>query len=329
MNKSAYWRLCAGFAVLSGVLQAAHAESSVVLYGVADAGLVFERGGPEGRVSKVSSGVSSGNRIGFKGKEDLGGGTSAIFLLENGYNIDTGAAGQGGLLFGRQAYVGLSGGAGTVTLGRQYSPYYKVMRDVADPFGIGYAGNSLNIMAGNIRVNNMLEYQSPRYRGWAADLAYGAGEAPGDSRRERSIGAALAYTQGVVSLHAAHHQRENATASDRTRNTLLVAKLNFNAAIVSVAHARNHGFGGTRSHDSLLGVTVPLGRHKLLASVIVHSEDARQYAAAYIYSLSKRTELYAAYGHISNHAGAAFKVGNGTDSGSGNRAANLGVRHNF
>ena len=59
--------------------------------------------------TKITSGVGAGSRLGFKGSEDLGGGHSAIFLLENGFQADTGAMGQGGLLFGRQIYVGLQG----------------------------------------------------------------------------------------------------------------------------------------------------------------------------------------------------------------------------
>src|SRR5690242_19768950 len=99
--------------VLGGVVPFVHAQSSVTIYGVADAGLVFESGGSAGSSRNVSSGVASGNRLGFKGREELGGGMAVIFNLENGYNIDTGTAGQGALLFGRQAYVGLTGAGGT------------------------------------------------------------------------------------------------------------------------------------------------------------------------------------------------------------------------
>ncbi|CAN7542600.1 porin [Pseudoduganella sp. LjRoot289] len=322
-------------ALLAGAIPYAHAQSSVVLYGVADAGLVYESGGSAGRVKALSSGVASGNRIGFKGKEDLGGGMAAFFQLENGYNIDTGTAGQGGLLFGRQAFAGLSGAAGAVSMGRQYSPYYKVMRDAADPFGIGLAGNSLNIMAGNTRVDNMVEYQSPRYLGWSADIAYGAGETPGGSARNRSVGAGLAYTSGRFGAHLVHHRRENAAASDHAGNTLLAVKYDLGVALASLAHARNQGLAGSDSRDTLLGLTVPLGAHKVLASVIVHRDgtpagrDARQWALAYLYGLSRRSDLYAARGHIDNRNGAAFRVGNGTDAGSGDTAFNLGVRHTF
>jgi len=335
MNNHSHMRAIAGLVLLSATVQPVYAQTNIAFYGVADAGLVLERGTPTGNATNISSGVSAGNRIGIKGKEDLGDGNSAIFLLENGYNIDTGTAGQGGLLFGRQAYVGLSSAAGTLTAGRQYSPYYKVMRDVADPFGIGFAGNSLNVMVGNTRVNNMVEYQSPHFGRWTADIGYGAGEIPGDSSLGRTMSAALAYTQGIFSLHAVQHRREQTSMKDHTSNSLFVARLNLDAVAVSVAHAQNLGFGGARSHDSLLGITAPFGRHKLLGSVILHrdrlpvSGKAQQYAIAYVYGLSKRTELYAAYGHINNHSATKFTVGNGTDVGAGDTATNLGIRHNF
>lgn len=320
---------------LGGTVPLVHAQSSVSIYGVADAGIVLERGGSAGNVTNVGSGVASGNRIGVKGREDLGGGLAAIFNLENGYNIDTGSAGQGGLLFGRQAYVGLSGSGGALTLGRQYSPYYKVMRDVADPFGIGLAGNSLNVMVGNTRVDNMVEFQSARTAGWSADLAYGAGETAGDAARNRTLGEGVAYAQGPLNVNLVHHRRENALANDHAANTMLVAKYDFGVAAASLAHAVNHGLAGADSRDTLLGVTAPCGPGKVLASVIVHRDrtaaarDAEQWALAYSYGLSKRSDLYAAYGHVRNKNGAAFRIGTATDAGSGNTGIDLGVRHIF
>jgi len=68
-----------------------YAQSSVSIYGIVDAGLVRESGGPDGKVTALGGGVASGSRLGFRGKEDLGGGLSANFLLENGFNSDNGS----------------------------------------------------------------------------------------------------------------------------------------------------------------------------------------------------------------------------------------------
>jgi outer membrane protein OmpU len=87
----------------------AYAQSSVTLYGLLDNGLTYSSN--QGGHSRLfmQDGIESADRLGFQGAEDLGSGQKAIFRLENGFTASNGALGQGGLMFGRQAYVGLSG----------------------------------------------------------------------------------------------------------------------------------------------------------------------------------------------------------------------------
>lgn len=113
---------------------AVQAQDSVTLYGVVDAATTFAKVGdgattPGGastvsgsRITRLDSGVGPASRLGFRGREDLGGGLSAQFVMEMGLGVDSGALQQGGLAFGRQIFVGLSGGNWSVTAGRQYSP---------------------------------------------------------------------------------------------------------------------------------------------------------------------------------------------------------------
>src|SRR5260370_25924701 len=85
---------------------AAQAQSSVILYGIIDEGIMFNNNAAStgGRkVSLDSLNGPNGSRWGLKGSEDLGGGTKAIFTLESGINLNTGALAQGALEFGRQA----------------------------------------------------------------------------------------------------------------------------------------------------------------------------------------------------------------------------------
>ncbi|WP_308923002.1 porin [Janthinobacterium sp. J1-1] len=312
------------------------AQSSVTIYGVADAGLVVDKDATGNRLTRVASGVASGSRIGFKGKEDLGNGLSALFVLESGFNIDTGTSGQGGLLFGRQAYVGLSGTGGTVTLGRQYSPYYLALRDVADPFVIGLAGTASNIMAtGNIRVDNMAQYSTPTWNKLSADVAYGFGEVADDNAKNRSLGGAVHYIDGPLNLTVTHHRKENVAGTDQTRNSLLAMRYDFGVAQANLGYADNRALASVKSNDVLLGVSVPFGPTKVVASYIRHNDksnlnrDAQQWAIGAYYALSKRSDLYTGYGHISNKNGATFVVGNATDNGTGNSGFNLGMRHLF
>lgn len=113
------------------------AQSSVSLYGIADAfvgsrqttGISLSGGNLltlEQRQSVLDSGGLNGSRWGLKGTEDLGGGLKANFVLESGFDISNGASTSSGVLFDRQAFVGLSGNFGAVSLGRQYGAYDNV-----------------------------------------------------------------------------------------------------------------------------------------------------------------------------------------------------------
>jgi predicted porin len=325
----------AGACALALFACGAQAQSFVKVYGVADAGIVLESGGPDGRVNRIGSGVASGSRLGFKGKEDLGDGMSAFFVLENGYNIDTGKAGQGGLLFGRQALVGLSGAAGSISLGRQYAPYFKAMRDIVDPFCTGLAGNVQNIFPGFTRIDNSVDYQTPKWNGMAAEVLYGLGEAAGDAAKNRTIDGTATYEGGPLTLVLAHHLQNDATGTAHSRSTLLAGRYRFGVFTAHAAYARNRDNLGRFSRDGLLGMSVQAGPGRVLASLVMHRDDfgsearARQAAIGYEYGLSKRTDLYAAYGHIVNRDGAAYKVGDATVEGSGTTGVNIGVRHVF
>lgn len=349
-------------AILMALAGSAAAQTSVSMYGIVDTGFSVESGGVAS-VTKVTGGIASGSRLGFKGSEDLGGGVSAQYLLEAGINADTGASGQGGILFGRQIYVGIgSKAAGTITLGRQYSPQY-LTTVLADPFVSGTAGDSKNLIqaAGSVgRMDNSVKYQSPAVAGFGLELAYGAGEVAGDDHAGRQLGIAVTYAAGPLAARWAYHNRNNDTADtrlDSARNMLLAATWTLPSVKFHAAYGVNKGpfssplrnagnpFGRiivpsaaslTRdSHDVLLGATIPFGVHTLLASVIhkndrtAVNQDATQLAAGYRYALSRRTDLYAVIAHIRNRNGAVYTVGNATEGGTGNRAWNAGVRHVF
>lgn len=341
-------------AVLGAFTGAASAQSAVTVYGVVDVGLVAEKGNPAGSVTKLTSGVASGSRLGFKGTEDLGGGLAASFVLESGFQADTGALGQAqpngaATLFGRQAFVGLgSSDAGTVTLGRQYTPHYLVL-NFADPFGTGLAGDATNLVQSTgdaaSRMNNAIKYATPNLAGFTAELAYGLGERNGDNSAGRQYGASLGYTVGPFAARLGYHNRNNLTATPtptdtNARNTLVAATYNLDVAKLHLAYGIDKGpnsslKASTDSTDALAGVTVPIGPHTLLASFIRKNDktslnqDADQWGVGYRYALSKRTDLYSAYARIKNKNGAGYTVGSAIEAGSGDKAFNLGVRHTF
>ena len=350
-------------AVLAAASGSAFAQSNVTVFGIMDAGIVSEHGGKNGNVTKVSSGVANASRIGFKGTEDLGGGLSAVFLLEGGIKGDTGESDVSGSIFQRQAYVGLvSKSAGTLTLGRQYTPWYNAFVQVGDPFQAGLSGSAKNIFPANginVRNSNSVYYKSPDMMGITAEVFYAAGEQK-ESSTGRQLGAAIGYKNGDFEGRLAYNNRNNDTVANNVvtgrdigHNTLLAvnydfkvvkafAMFNSNKGLNSVAYPNGTAYTAaavapsTDSRNYLLGATVPVSAAgSLVASVAraddreVANRDANQYAIGYLHKLSPRTTTYMSYGKIKNKNGASFTVGNNAESGSGDSAYNVGLRHTF
>lgn len=325
----------------------AAAQSNVTLYGVADLGLVAEHGGPDGGVAKLTSGIANGSRLGIRGSEDLGGGMRALFVLEGGVLLDTGASGQGGLLFGRQAHAGLAGPAGTIRLGRQCTVIDTTLGAI-DPFYLGFAGRISNVLAAGYvsRVDNMVLYSSPSAGGFSAEAAYGAGEVAGAASARRHAGGALGYTGAALTVRLAHQDTNTlsntpgaAPVGGNARNTVLGAVYATRFVKLHVAYAASRSrvaaVTSVDSRDAMLGFTLPFGPHSVIASWVHRDDrraangDATQLALGYTHALSRRTSLYAAFGHIDNRNAAFYTSGNATEPGSGNRAYNLGMRHLF
>src|SRR5215469_16706369 len=113
----------------------AFAQNSVTLYGIVDNGIGYQSsstslGSTTGGHSavKMVTGVWAGSRFGLKGAEDLGGGTKAIFTLEEGFSANNGAMSTTNLMFSRQAFVGVTNATyGSLTAGRQYASYYQLL----------------------------------------------------------------------------------------------------------------------------------------------------------------------------------------------------------
>jgi predicted porin len=335
------------FAVLTAISGVASAQSSVTLYGKVDLGLVYDAGGPDGKSLRVSSGVTGGSRIGFKGVEDLGGGLKASFQLETGYCADSnnnpaGSFCTGGNFMGRQAYGALSGNFGSVSAGRQYSLGFVNLTTI-DPFGTGFAGQINNIFHNSgVRLNNSFQYNTPVMSGFNASVEFSAGEKTGNWEAGREAGAALTYASGPIYAGATYYDLNttNTTPAVTARKTWQGGGT-YDFGVVKL-HAM---IQGTKTSDELLdrvdrinamgGVTIPLAGGSVMASY-VHSndkldadQDANQIGVGFLYPLSKRTSVYTSFAHIQNLHGAAFTVGNATDTGTGNKSFDFGVVHNF
>lgn len=197
--------LCCAFLCCGS--SAAWSQSSVTLYGLLDNGVTYVTNAGGGHQALEQSSIMRGNRWGFVGQEDLGGGLSAIFRLESGFNVENGTSAQGGREFGRQAYVGLSSPYGTLTLGRQYDFIVEYAGVVGSSalFNTAYAFHigDIDRVSGE-RSDSAVKYVSPDYHGltFGAMYAFGTQSAPGATGRTVSFGAR--YQQGGFTAGAAY-----------------------------------------------------------------------------------------------------------------------------
>ncbi|MFZ6723884.1 porin [Undibacterium sp. MH2W] len=328
--------------VLAAISGAAQAQSSVTIYGVVDMAFQAESNGA-GKKYAIDSGEQAGSRLGFKGTEDLGGGLKAIFDLEAGILADSGAS-QGGLTFGRQSWVGLTGDFGTVKAGRQYTPQFYFF-DAVDPFDLGFtsgnAGASTStggvfgfLSASSWRVNNSVSYQTANIDGFSAMALYAAGEVAGDTSANRSVGISAQYAAGPVYVGGVYYSQNDAKGV-ALKSGLLGATYDFGVAKGAVGYSQDKKDDNTIDRKGYtLGVTVPVtAADNILATVARLKDNAAngnstQLAIGATHALSKRTNLYTSASRVSNDATvnggglAAFK-------GAKDYLFNFGVLHSF
>ena len=207
-------------AILGTIGGSAQAQSAVTIYGILDTGIAYENKAatPAGSASKtgsklqLSAGSVTGPRIGFKGSEDLGGGLRAIFQLEAGFAVDTGALTlqdrTGTQLFRRQSLVGLAGDFGTVKLGRQTDFMFDTCRwNACGSFGalVGSVGHYMNRTEGALTINS-IRYDTVNLAGFTASAIYGFGETAGSNSSGQSLGLGGQYVNGPLALYTAYYQ---------------------------------------------------------------------------------------------------------------------------
>jgi len=208
---------------LLGVTGVAHAQSSVTLYGLIDESVQYVNNATPtgGSLVRLFSGNLQSSRFGLKGTEDLGGGLKAIFQLENGFDVNTGALQQGGALFGRTALVGLTGDSwGTVTAGRQYDPLVDMIQPLTGDnyFGSTFATpGDVDNNDNSFRVINSVKYVSPVFAGFQFEGLYGLGGVAGATGSGQTWSGAATYATGPFSVAAGYlHTDNNASAALRT-----------------------------------------------------------------------------------------------------------------
>jgi predicted porin len=331
----------------------ASAQSSVTLYGLADVwfGSVKVKTSAPGvpstslRQTKIDSGGFNTSRFGLKGSEDLGGGLKANFLLEAGYDISTGAANNytnpftgatSNAIFGRQSWVGLSGGFGEVKLGKMWTPYDEVKGIGAGAFDSNAFAPAnaawLSSSAYQDRPGNSIYYSTPNISGFSAALSYSFGEnktnavagppAVAAADAGRIVSGNVQYANGPLAV-ALSHQQEKANGNATTgKFTQLNGSWDFRVVKLLSAYGQTKNVSnGTvvtdKSREFQLGVDVPLGSALTLSGGVARSKTTLLLGAgeskgtavgiAAKYDLSKRTFLYTglqlAKNELANNAG--------------------------
>jgi predicted porin len=311
--------IAAAVAALAG---GAHAQSNVTIYGLFDVGVQLEDAS-NGKTVKVVSGGRSGSRLGFRGTEDLGGGLSAIWVGESGINLDTGGLGQGGRFFGRQVYVGLKGGFGTLVAGRVATfgsgtgnfDMFGEVDPMATAFGIASLGSTMSTATG-LRVDNTVLYQTPEFRGFQAGVLHSLqavnNEVPGRGNNVYLTGLGARYAQGPIYAAVTYEQAHNPAGGSDEKHLQVGAAYDLKVVRLHAAYGRETGLfntdlnisgtkNGAGAKSWMVGITAPIGNGILRSSYQTRDgeekggedRDVRVISLAYEYFFSKRTSAYA------------------------------------
>lgn len=207
-----------------GAFAGSAVAADVTVYGLVDYGFNYQhvdadiQGVDAQDNFEMRSGMNSGSRFGFKGSEDLGNGLTVGFVLENGFDADSGNLGYDGRIFGRESQVYLAGNFGTVSFGRMgqlasANGTYGLLNGDFSPFSGGWAdsvGAKYLFATGYARFDNMITYKSPEFAGLNVFAQYsfendsvtdGVGNGDeGKSNTDRYYGIGAKYKNGNLAL---------------------------------------------------------------------------------------------------------------------------------
>lgn len=317
---------------------ASFAQSSVTLYGIVDAyvGSISQTGSETQMV--VDSGGVSDSRWGIKGSEDLGGGLKANFLLEKGFDVDSGK--ETGSGFNRQAYVGFSGGFGEVKLGNVYTAYDDIsgsstavfdsaLAPANGPAGVwlstGYNGNP----------GNNVYYVTPSFGGFSAAVSYALGENKTSGATKVGDGSASAvtslnaqYAAGPLFVGFGYQTEAPKGGGTSTDFTRLAATYDLGVAKVLAGYGYVKKPGDVSTTEWQLGVDYSVASNIVLSASYAYSDDnanagdvtRKGYGFAAAYVLSKRTTAYGGFTNKTN----GLKAGD-VDT----KIFAVGVKHTF
>lgn len=332
-------------------ITAVHAQSSVQLTGVVDmyAGSM-KFAGDQDKTNMVGSGGMTTSWFGFKGTEDLGGGLKAHFNLTSFMRADTGTPGRfvNDPFFSRDANVSLSGGFGTVMLGRGLAPNF-LPTILSNPLGDSFTFAPL-VLHANVPLfngtgwgtskalgratpsdtgwSNEIIYSTPSIGGLKANLHYQFGEQTGSNSSKKNVGLNALYFAGPLTLTGFYERDQinnpvNALLANTRKDWMLGGAYDFTVAKAFLSYGQSDEDNtNAKAKTAQVGASVPLGGGKVLASYAQTklqpvNQSRKTLTVGYDYELSKRTDAYVM---IMNDRITSYESGN---------SFGVGVRHRF
>jgi len=183
-----------------------------------------------------------------------------------------------------------------------------------------------------------------------------------DALTNRAWGVSVGAQAGPVTFRVAHQNKNVAKVAPAmplgqrsdAKNSILAANIDIGMVKAYTAYSASRGWGSsplwnpdnpygalmattpsTDSRDVLVGMALPLGRTTLLASFVRKNDrdlanfDVDQLAVGGTYTLSRRTDFYAAYSLTQPRSGPGYAAAAALNTSKGFSAMNLGMRHSF
>ena len=261
--------------------------------------------------------------------------------MESGFNADTGTSADAGRLFNRTSKVGLSGGFGSVEFGRQYTQIFQLI-DGFDAQGTSKFSTTNAIgshsLAHSDRWDNSVVYTAPGMGGFTAAAQYAFGEnATATTSAGRAFGLSAGYANGPVAVKAAYENVKATGPSEAAKTVGLAASYDFGVVklLAQLVNQKDGLATGVKDQGAVLGLMVPMGaagnvnvaygREKAeYAATGMNASKATSFGVEYLYSLSKRTTVYAALNSYKYTDLDAL-----VETTTRNRVYGLGIRHKF
>lgn len=322
---------------------AAMAQSSVTLYGLVDGWVGAKKALNSHTAYTAGNGGMTVPYWGIRGSEDIGGGNSVIFDLESYFNIQNGVVGRfaGDGLFSRNAWVGMKGNWGTLTMGEMGPPLW-FSTIFYNPFFNSFAFSPMVIQsyvgvnhqgvfsAGGTDWANAVQYVTPTIGGASVKAAYAFGNDAGHLGQNK-WSVQLNYSIGSLATSSVYQQMKyNQAAGDI--GTVIPGMQSQSAGSFNVTYGFNTlklfaqymhvwneiSTGNIGVDTGQLGFSWAVGPGQVLASdAYSHSTGASNvsrntWAVGYDYQVSKRTDVYVAVlGDRASKMTSGFTAGGG------------------